>query len=91
MGDVWILPVLPAAAFVLLLLFSPWLPRKGDWLAIVAMLAAFVLVIAAGKDMADAIARRPRIPPASRAAGSGSASPATSTSGWAPSSTRSRW
>ncbi len=55
MGDVWILPVLPAAAFVLLLLFSPWLPRKGDWLAIGAMAAVFVLVIAAGKDMADAI------------------------------------
>ncbi len=52
MGDAWVLPVLPAAAFVLLLLLSPWLPRKGDWLAIIAMLATFVLVIAVGKDMA---------------------------------------
>jgi NADH-quinone oxidoreductase subunit L len=55
MGDVWVLPVLPAAAFVILLLFSPWLPRKGDWLAIGLMASVFVLVIATGKDMSDAI------------------------------------
>ncbi|HYM16251.1 MAG TPA: NADH-quinone oxidoreductase subunit L [Dehalococcoidia bacterium] len=55
MGDAWVLPALPVAAFVLLLVFSPWLPRKGDWLAIGLMATAFVLVIALGKDVADAI------------------------------------
>jgi NADH-quinone oxidoreductase subunit L len=55
MGDAWVLPALPVAGFVLLLLFSPWLPRKGDWLAIGLMAAAFVLTIALGKDVADAI------------------------------------
>jgi len=55
MGDAWVLPVLPAAGFVILLLVSPWLPRKGDWLAIGLMATAFALTIAIGKDMADAI------------------------------------
>jgi len=55
MGDAWVLPVLPAAAFAVLLLISPWLPRKGDWLAIGVMLVTFALVIAIGKDVADAI------------------------------------
>ena len=58
MDDVWVLPALPVASFVILLLVSPWLPRKGDWLAIGLMAAAFVLVLAVGKDVADAIADR---------------------------------
>ncbi|HEX5479194.1 MAG TPA: NADH-quinone oxidoreductase subunit L [Dehalococcoidia bacterium] len=55
MTDAWVLPVLPAAAFVALLLFSTWLPRKGDWLAILAMAASFALVFPIGKDVADSI------------------------------------
>ena len=55
MGDAWVLPALPVAGFVFLLVFSPWLPRKGDWLAIGLMAASFVLVIPIGKDVADAI------------------------------------
>jgi NADH-quinone oxidoreductase subunit L len=55
MEDAWILPLLPVAGFVLLLLFSPWLPRKGDWLAILLMAAAFVLVIPIGVDLARAL------------------------------------
>ena len=37
MSDAWVLPLLPAAAFVVLALFGPYLPRKGDWLAILAI------------------------------------------------------
>ena len=49
------LPALPVAAFVVLLLVSQYLPRKGDFIAILAMGAAFVLVFAIAKDLADAI------------------------------------
>jgi len=43
MSEVWLIPALPAAAFVILLLFGKYLPRGGDWLAIV-MLAVFSFV-----------------------------------------------
>ncbi|MBI2724387.1 MAG: NADH-quinone oxidoreductase subunit L [Chloroflexi bacterium] len=49
------MPALPVAAFVILLLTSQYLPRKGDWLAILFMAAAFVLVLITGKNVADAI------------------------------------
>lgn len=39
----WILVALPAAAFVVLSLCGRWLPRKGDWLAVLAVGAALVL------------------------------------------------
>ncbi len=55
MEDAWVLPALPAAGFVLLLLLSPWLPRKGDWLAITLMTAAFVLTLVIGRDVQNAI------------------------------------
>ena len=55
MGDAWVLPALPVAAFVLLLLVSPWLPRKGDWLAIALMATAFVLTLVVGRDVQNAI------------------------------------
>jgi NADH-quinone oxidoreductase subunit L len=58
MDDVWVLPALPVAGFVILLLISQYLPRKGDWVAIGLMAVAFVLVLAVGKDLADAIANR---------------------------------
>jgi NADH-quinone oxidoreductase subunit L len=55
MDDAWVLPALPVAGFVILLLFSPWLPRKGDWIAIGLMAVAFILTIVIAKDVADAI------------------------------------
>ena len=42
MDDAWVLPALPVGAFVVLLLVSQYLPRKGDYVAILAMLAALV-------------------------------------------------
>jgi NADH-quinone oxidoreductase subunit L len=56
MTDAWLLPVLPAGAFVALLLFGPYLPRRGDWLAIGAIFAAFVLVFPVVADFTDALA-----------------------------------
>jgi len=57
MADAWVLPALPVAGFVLLLLFSPWLPRKGDWLAILLMGTSFGLVFPIANDVADSIGR----------------------------------
>ena len=39
----WILPAIPACAFVLLFLTGRYLPRQGDWLSITAIGAVFVL------------------------------------------------
>jgi|CXWL01.1.fsa_nt_gi NADH-quinone oxidoreductase subunit L len=55
MDDAWVLPALPVAAFVILLLVSQYLPRKGDYIAIAGMLTAFGLVLVLAADMADAI------------------------------------
>src|SRR3972149_7940621 len=43
MEQAWLIPAIPAAAFVVLLLFGKYLPRRGDWLAIGAATASFVL------------------------------------------------
>jgi NADH-quinone oxidoreductase subunit L len=56
MSDAWLLPVLPAAAFVVLTLFGPYLPRRGDWLAILAIGATFVLTLPIMADFTDALA-----------------------------------
>jgi NADH-quinone oxidoreductase subunit L len=56
MQDAWVLPLLPAGAFVLLALFGPYLPRKGDLIAILAMGAVFVLTILITVDFTDALA-----------------------------------
>jgi NADH-quinone oxidoreductase subunit L len=55
MTDAWVLPALPVAGFVLLLLFSSWLPRKGDWLAILLMATSFALVFPIAHDVATSI------------------------------------
>jgi NADH-quinone oxidoreductase subunit L len=57
MTDAWVLPLLPAGAFVVLLLFGPYLPRKGDWVAIAAMLATFVLVFPITADFTSELAK----------------------------------
>ncbi|MCH7997857.1 MAG: NADH-quinone oxidoreductase subunit L [Chloroflexi bacterium] len=51
MGEAWLIPAIPAAAFVILLLVGKYLPRRGDWLAIGAMAAAFVLFFAVLIDL----------------------------------------
>jgi NADH-quinone oxidoreductase subunit L len=56
MNDAWVLPALPVAAFVVLLLTSQYLPRKGDYIAIGAMAAAFIGALIIAADMSDAIA-----------------------------------
>ncbi|MBI5287477.1 MAG: hypothetical protein HY873_00725, partial [Chloroflexi bacterium] len=55
MDDAWVLPALPVASFVVLLLVSQYLPRKGDYIAIGAMLAAFVATLIIAADMADVL------------------------------------
>ncbi len=59
MDDAWVLPALPAAAFVVLLLVSQYLPRKGDYIAIGAMAASFALALVIAADVADAIGAVP--------------------------------
>jgi NADH-quinone oxidoreductase subunit L len=55
MDDAWVLPALPVASFVILLLVSQYLPRKGDYIAIAAMAAAFICTLIFAADMADSI------------------------------------
>ena len=62
MSEAWLLPVLPGAAFVVLVLFGNYLPRKGDWLAILAIFGSFVLFFLILKDLTDALAKEPVIP-----------------------------
>ena len=56
MSDAWLLPLLPAGAFVILALFGPYLPRRGDWIAIGAIFATFVLVFPIMADFTSALA-----------------------------------
>ena len=53
MDQAWLIPAIPAAAFVILLIFGPYLPRKGDWLAIAAIGASFILVFQLLADLLD--------------------------------------
>ncbi len=56
MSEAWLIPVLPSTAFVVLVLIGKYLPRKGDWLAILAIFASFVLFFPILKDLTDALA-----------------------------------
>ena len=62
MSDAWLVPVLPAAAFVVLVFFGAYLPRRGDWVAILAIFGSFVLFFLILKDLTDALAKEPVIP-----------------------------
>jgi len=53
MEEVWLIPAIPAAAFVFLLLFGKYLPRGGDFIAIGAILASFVLFFPVLVDLLD--------------------------------------
>jgi NADH-quinone oxidoreductase subunit L len=43
--NAWIIPLIPAASFVLILLFGKRMPRKGAEIGIAALVAAFVLAL----------------------------------------------
>src|SRR3989304_2238842 len=43
MEQAWLLPALPAAAFVILALFHQYLPRKGDLIAVGSTVLSFLL------------------------------------------------
>jgi NADH-quinone oxidoreductase subunit L len=55
MEQVWLIPAIPAAAFVILLVLGPYLPRRGDWLAIAAITASLVIFFPVLADLLDAI------------------------------------
>jgi NADH-quinone oxidoreductase subunit L len=53
MEHAWVLPAIPAGAFIFLALFHNYLPRKGDFVAIAAIIAAFVAMLMVGADLLD--------------------------------------
>ena len=55
MEQAWLLPAIPLAAFVVLLMAGPYLPRRGDWLAIGAIGASFVLFFPVLIDLLDVV------------------------------------
>src|SRR5450756_3010297 len=59
MEQAWLLPAIPLTAFVILLLAGPYLPRRGDWLAIAAIGASFILFFPVLADLLDAMKHQP--------------------------------
>src|SRR3970040_171227 len=53
MEQACLIPAIPAAAFVALLLFGKYLPRRGDWVGIGAIAASFVLFFPVLVDLLD--------------------------------------
>jgi NADH-quinone oxidoreductase subunit L len=53
MDQAWLIPALPAAAFVVLALFHNYLPRRGDLIAIGAVAASFLLFVFVLVDLLD--------------------------------------
>ena len=53
MEQAWLLPAIPAVAFVVLALVRGYLPREGDWIAIGASIASFVLFLVVAIDLFD--------------------------------------
>ncbi len=51
MEQAWLLPAIPAAAFVIIALFHNYLPRKGDFVGVAAVIAAFVCFIFVAADL----------------------------------------
>jgi NADH-quinone oxidoreductase subunit L len=51
--EAYLIPALPAAAFVILLLFGKYLPRGGDFIAIAAIFASFLLFFPVLADFLD--------------------------------------
>ncbi len=55
MEQAWLMPALPAAAFVILALAGRQLPRKGDWVAIAAILASLIIFFPVLIDLLDKV------------------------------------
>ncbi|HZP26961.1 MAG TPA: NADH-quinone oxidoreductase subunit L [Dehalococcoidia bacterium] len=55
MEHAWLLPAIPAVAFVVLLIAGPYLPRRGDWVTIGALAATFILALPIIVDLLDAL------------------------------------
>jgi len=55
MDNAWLLAALPAGAFAILLIFGPYLPRRGDWLSIAAIGASFILFFPVLAELLDKI------------------------------------
>jgi len=53
MEEAWLLPAVPACAFVILALFHGYLPRRGDFIAIGAAIASFVMFLMVAVDLFD--------------------------------------
>ncbi|HLF70774.1 MAG TPA: NADH-quinone oxidoreductase subunit L, partial [Dehalococcoidia bacterium] len=51
MEEAWLLPAIPAVAFVIVALLHNYLPRKGDFIAVGASIASFVLFIFVAADL----------------------------------------
>jgi NADH-quinone oxidoreductase subunit L len=57
----WIIPLIPAASFVLILLFGKRMPKKGAEIGIAALLAAFVLAIVVNVQWFDRVDNPPHV------------------------------
>jgi len=54
MEQVWLLPAIPAGVFVVLTLFNRFIPRNGDFLAVLGMAAVLVIALLAVFDFQGA-------------------------------------
>jgi NADH-quinone oxidoreductase subunit L len=52
--EAYLIPAIPAGAFVVLLLFGKYLPRGGDFIAVLAIAASFILLFPVLADFLDA-------------------------------------
>src|ERR1700693_706181 len=59
MEQAWLLPAIPLGAFVILLIAGHYLRRRGDWLAIAAIGASFILFFPVLADLLDAMKHQP--------------------------------
>ena len=66
-SEVWLIPAIPAAAFAVLLLVGKYLPRRGDWLAIGAITASFIIFFPVLIDLLDKLGAQPDFPGGGRA------------------------
>src|SRR3972149_6756616 len=55
MGEVWLIPALPAGAVGVRLLIGRSLPRRGDWLAILAIAGSFAILFPVLVDLLDKV------------------------------------
>ena len=56
MEQAWLIPALPAASAAILILVGKYLPRRGDWLSVLAIFGSFVIFFFVLKDLTDALA-----------------------------------